>query len=545
MSLRTKLILSTLLFTTVVFGVSAVFIMDVIFPNSTSNLSETSLKTTFDQIHTLWMKDSLVLLMVLIAIGVSLSVMIERFVIRPLSGLQQAINDFNHGDRSEKEVVCHSNDEVGELVDDFNVMLTKLKTREKQRQYSLKTSESERALFKNILDTTECAHLVTDQYGDIIYCSRAVFQVFGKPVEDILGRKINSLIRTKTQYRLKDVIEKGLTLTDIDVHSLVRDEKLKMTTRHLSQEKCVLFSLHNMTDMEQALYRNRIAARVFESSQDGLLVLDHDGKVSMMNSAVSTLLGIEPQQYVGRPFVYMLKRRSLRNFMPSITESIEHYGMWQGEVVEHNAQGDIVPMFVRVNRITQCEQNERYDWVIILTDMSKVKEMERLEHLALHDALTGLANRSKFSMELEKLVQRSGYQRTEFAIIYLDLDGFKTVNDTYGHDAGDEVLKIVANRLTSVTRHSDVIARLAGDEFVILINPANQMIVTRISNQLLESICMPIEHKGETLKVGVSIGVKLVGVNEKDATKVLKSADTAMYQAKKAGKGQAILADCE
>ncbi|MDF4358722.1 GGDEF domain-containing protein, partial [Vibrio parahaemolyticus] len=92
---------------------------------------------------------------------------------------------------------------------------------------------------------------------------------------------------------------------------------------------------------------------------------------------------------------------------------------------------------------------------------------------------------------------------------------------------------------------SDLIARLSGDEFVMLVNPANQKVVTRIAEQLLESICAPIEYKGNELKVGVSIGVKLVGVNERDATRILKSADTAMYQAKKAGKGQAILMGCE
>ncbi|MDF5383267.1 GGDEF domain-containing protein, partial [Vibrio parahaemolyticus] len=168
--------------------------------------------------------------------------------------------------------------------------------------------------------------------------------------------------------------------------------------------------------------------------------------------------------------------------------------------------GQVVPMFARVNRIVKCEDYGFYDLVIVLTDLSGAKEMERLEHLAHHDALTGLANRSKFHLELEQLVQRSGYLRDEFAVLYLDLDGFKEVNDTYGHDAGDEVLKKVSERLTSATRHSDLIARLSGDEFVMLVNPANQKVVTRIAEQLLESICAPIEYKSHLLKVGVSIG---------------------------------------
>ena len=99
--------------------------------------------------------------------------------------------------------------------------------------------------------------------------------------------------------------------------------------------------------------------------------------------------------------------------------------------------------------------------------------------------------------------------------------------------------------MTAATRHDDLIARLSGDEFAILINPANQEIVTRIVEHLLDSICSTIEYRGSLFNVGVSIGVKMVGVNERDPTKILKNADTAMYQAKKAGKGQAILMDCE
>ncbi|PFG58224.1 PAS domain S-box-containing protein/diguanylate cyclase (GGDEF)-like protein [Vibrio sp. ES.051] len=495
--------------------------------------------------HQSLQQDGIILFFLLVAGGAIFYISIERLILKPILELKCGIDNLTNGQTTHVEVRYYSKDEMGDLAHSFNRMMNLLKKREKQRQYSLETLEQKKAFFEGVLESVQQALVITDNLGCIIYCNTATHQIFQKKPKELEHASIRDLIKTKTPNELSQILSRGLECDDIHLQNIDNQQQLSLTSRRFSSHGYLLFSIQDITEIEEAMNRQRVAGRVFESSQDGLVVLNHRGVITMVNPAVTKLVGLEADQLVGKSFIQTLKWRKLQEMMPNIIESIENYGVWQGEVIEQNQLGQLVPMFAKVNRIVKCEDHGFYDLVIMLTDLSGAKEMERLEYLAHHDALTGLANRSKFHLQLEKLVQRSGYLRDEFAVLYLDLDGFKEVNDTYGHDAGDEVLKKVAERLTSATRHSDLIARLSGDEFVMLVNPANQKVVTRIAEQLLDNVCALIEYKDNDLRVGVSIGVKLVGVNERDATRILKSADTAMYQAKKAGKGQAILIGCE
>jgi diguanylate cyclase (GGDEF)-like protein len=227
--------------------------------------------------------------------------------------------------------------------------------------------------------------------------------------------------------------------------------------------------------------------------------------------------------------------------MPTIKEAVINYGQWQGEVWEKHFFGHKVPMFAKVSRIVNNDDENAFDFVYILTDLSNLKEMERLEHLAHHDSLTGLANRAKLYRVLSEVLSGERSGKDGLALLYLDLDGFKGVNDTYGHDAGDEVLKQVSDRLLSQVRSNDLVARLSGDEFVIMINSTTKQSVSILAERLVALIQKEIIYKGRQLKVGVSIGVHFVEDYDKSMDELLKAADTAMYQAKASGKGRFVI----
>jgi diguanylate cyclase (GGDEF)-like protein/PAS domain S-box-containing protein len=485
--------------------------------------------------------DGIIGTLILLLVGVLLRALTDRSAFKPLLDLKLAVDDFGSGHQFKVERGHDLRDEIDELLCSFESMVTKHRQRDKQRQHNLESLKQENCFLQDVIESLQYALITVDRKGMIIHCNSATYQIFNRNNHHLLQTHVRDLIKTKTGRELAQFLEKSsqcneMTLTDVD-----SSRQFNVSSRYLSDQSCMLFEVRDVTELEASLSREHIAGRVFESSQDGLIVLDHKGVITMINPAASKLMGVANDQLVGKPLINNIRHLKLRRMVPHIVQSLTNYGIWQGEILEENRLGKLIPMFAKVNCIVKCERNSLYDSVIVLTDLSDAKEMERLEYLAHHDPLTGLANRAKFNAELEDLVQRSAYVRDEFAVLYLDLDGFKAINDTYGHDAGDEVLRIVSKRLVSATRHGDLIARLSGDEFAMLVNPANQTIVTRIAEQLLTAICNPIQYGQNDLQVGVSIGVKLVSINERDAARVLKSADTAMYQAKKSGKGRAIL----
>jgi len=189
-----------------------------------------------------------------------------------------------------------------------------------------------------------------------------------------------------------------------------------------------------------------------------------------------------------------------------------------------------------------------YFWVIKPFVIDREEALAEVNELAHTDALTKLPNRRLLSLHFEKFLARSIRHSIHGALLLIDLDGFKLINDDSGHDAGDAVLIGIARRLQASTRAEDVVCRLGGDEFVVLIQYPNTNAVnaTEMTMKLAEKIVViinqPIEFNGENLCVGASIGIRIVSLEQQvDAESVIKDADTAMYRAKQAGKGQAVI----
>ncbi|HEY1254963.1 MAG TPA: GGDEF domain-containing protein, partial [Terracidiphilus sp.] len=177
-------------------------------------------------------------------------------------------------------------------------------------------------------------------------------------------------------------------------------------------------------------------------------------------------------------------------------------------------------------------------WVMILRRRIHESE-ERFRHLALHDALTGLATRLLLNDRLEAALESAKRHETGLALLMVDLDKFKEVNDTYGHHAGDEVLRITANRLLEAVRKSDTVARMGGDEFVVLLIDLNDLhFAEKIAANIVNSLSHPIAFHGRELPISVSVGVCAASAGEVDTESLLKNADAALYQAKKHGRGR-------
>ena len=297
--------------------------------------------------------------------------------------------------------------------------------------------------------------------------------------------------------------------------------------------------ISDVTQLKKAEVELKLAASVFESISEGIMIVDADKTVLSVNAAFTDITGYAPEEMIGRvPRVLEAVHHEPAAFA-ALQTALESTGHWEGEVWDRRKDGDTFMAWHSITMIRGTDgQAARY--VLVFSDITaRWKTNERTKHLALHDQLTGLPNRHLLLERLDQSIARAQRERRNLALFFVDLDGFKTINDQWGHAAGDEVLKGVANTLRDILRTSDTVARLGGDEFVLLIdNPENQEEVAHLAERVIAAIQLPPSLQKTNAHVSASIGIAMLGVHADSVDRLMKNADSAMYAAKAAGKSR-------
>ncbi|SDH00616.1 PAS domain S-box-containing protein/diguanylate cyclase (GGDEF) domain-containing protein [Vibrio xiamenensis] len=506
-----------------------------------ARLRVTISKSSLNELYEKALNNALIYFSLLVVAATILYLTIQKFIIVPVFSLNQGMRGFISRNQ-QCRIAPAANDEIGDLVDAFNTMIERLKQRDKQVSYTLDKLEEEKAFANEVVETVQHALIVVDGDGSVVHFNKAACDIFKCTHAYLKNANITDIIHTQDAlfnqaFRQKsEFFDRNLWIKD----AFNQPQLLQITCTALSKAEQMLFAIQDITEMEAAQGRQRLAAGVFENSHDGLMVVDHQGYITMVNPAVTNLLGYSQDLLMDNKPEDILDWQQFAAYMPTIKETVFSYGQWQGEIWEKHVDGHMVPMFVKVSCIQKLDGEPGYDLVYILSDLSNIKEMERLDYLAHHDSLTGLANRAHLYRVLDDLLDSDAYLNGA-ALLYIDLDGFKEVNDTYGHDAGDEVLKQVAERLLSQVRSIDLVARLSGDEFVVLIRSSEPGDAEALGNRLIGLINQDVVYKGQILNVGASVGVHPIQGKDESLDSILKSADTAMYKAKSSGKGRVVM----
>lgn len=322
----------------------------------------------------------------------------------------------------------------------------------------------------------------------------------------------------------------GSEYTDKILISPVRQNNGKITHYLAIQE--------DISEKKQAEIELGIAAIAFES-QESILVTDSKGVILRVNPSFTKITGYSEGEVVGLTPKILSSGRQDEAFYSAMWKSILEAGTWQGEIWNRRKNGTIYPEWLTISA-RKDEEDKTTHYVAISTDISKFKAAEeRINNLAYYDPLTQLPNRRKFADRLEHGIAMCRRENTQQAVLMLDLDHFKAVNDNFGHLAGDELLQQVAKRISSRLRDTDMVARLGGDEFIILLEDVNHPDdVARIAKDIIDSLSIPFQlNEVNTVQIGTSIGISLYPQHAKTDASLIDHADMALYHAKENGRG--------
>ena len=293
----------------------------------------------------------------------------------------------------------------------------------------------------------------------------------------------------------------------------------------------------NVTERRHSAEREQLAQKVYSHSPAGIIFTDEAHRILSINPATTQMTGYDACELTGQT-VFALIEFEEGQSAKEMSDQLALRGTWNGELAVTQKNGDDFPAGTRINRVDDPQSGMPAHYVWILADITERKQAEdRMRHIAQTDALTGLPNRMALLLRLAQLLPDARRYHWKVAMMFLDLDRFKMINDTLGHQVGDEMLREVACRLSGLVRETDFVARLGGDEFVIILpaisTPAD---AATIASKVTAALSTPIEANGHELHTSPSIGISIFPDDGTDGDTILKNADTAMYHAKAAGR---------
>ena len=281
----------------------------------------------------------------------------------------------------------------------------------------------------------------------------------------------------------------------------------------------------------------RLAATAFDSTFEGIVVTNTANVIESVNPAFTQITGYKAQEVIGKTPAILSSGRHDSAFYRAMYEALAQTGHWQGEICNRRKNGEIYVEWLTINAVKNKDGNVT-NYVAVFTDFTTRKAAEeQMRFLAQHDALTGLPNRNLLRERLLRAIPHAQRNGKKLAVIFLDLDDFKEINDQFGHDAGDQMLRVVAQRLSDGVRAEDTVARLGGDEFIVVLEEmSDDGNIPTIVGKIIATLAAPVTFHGREMSIATSVGICLYPDDGQSADELVKNADVAMYRAKEKGR---------
>lgn len=436
------------------------------------------------------------------------------------------------------------------LLSDFtDLYLANLKLIEQVDVMSDSISEQE-SMQRQIFNQHAIGIGYMSENGQILFTNSYVYELLGYKGDELTGMHIDDItfeedlkISSKSRKVVLSTTDKG-NEQNFDKRYKHKDGYPIWVNVSMSTSKSaegginyIIGFIKDITERKNTEKSLLLSGVVFDNTNEGIVIVDKNFKIQKINNGFTKILGYSEEEVYMKNVDFFAANYQHKNFYKKMLISVVENDFWQGEVWGYKKNGVSFPQWLNINTIRN-EKGEVINYIGIFSDISEVKKSaEKLDFLAHHDPLTKLPNRLLLNSSIDHAIKRAKRENTKVAVLFLDLDRFKEINDTFGHSFGDTILITVSNRLKAIVREQDIIARIGGDEFVILLEDLDH-----IDNleSILEKVLGVFEEEifiqKNIFKISSSIGISIFPDDGYNIEVLVKNADVAMYQAKEAGR---------
>jgi len=490
------------------------------------------------------------------------SLLLGSFLTRRLRELREASAQIALGNLSHR-LSERGGDELAETARAFNLMSDRLERERRAREVAMEEIRQLASFQHAVLEASDSAIVVTDPDGIVIHFNPAAEAMLGYRADEVVGRLTPERFLDPGELaahapRVAETLgiepPKGLdVLFALPRHGLSDRQEWTWTARdgrrfpvflsvsgvHAEDGRPLGFMgvAQDISALRRADERMREAAKVFENSPEGIVVTDAGGAIRAVNPAFSRITGYTPEEVAGKNPRILKSGRHDRQFYRSLWDGLNGTGHWEGEIWNRRKSGEVFPVWQSISAVRNA-RGDIVEYVAMFSDISRRREAEEeIRYRAWHDALTGLPNRGLLDEHLQLALRDARRTGNKVAVIFMDLDYFKSVNDTLGHATGDILLCQAAKRLASCLRDVDTLARQGGDEFVVVLQGIRHaQDAARVAGKMIDALDQPFDLNGQQAHIGASAGITIYPDDGGDSQSLYRNADLAMYRAKSAGR---------
>lgn len=434
----------------------------------------------------------------------------------------------------------------GEIGNQYLLHLAEIESCRLELQETQRLLEEARSCYAAIFDAAPVGYLTLDEKGVALEVNLSAAAMLGRDRAYMLGKQfIAWLAEDERPLFLEHLNQAFHTNTTTHIELTVRTPHGEACEIHLEsmvakntcQRHVCRTVMTDLSPVRKAEQASSLASRVIESAAEGIMITDAQQTILSVNPAFEKSTGYSAQEAIGKSPAMLHSGRHDESFYQEMWAILDKQGQWQGEVWNRHKSGEIYPEWLSISAVRNAKQCVT-NYVGIFSDAHTQEHiLERLHYLAYYDGLTGLPNRRLFLDRLNLSISQARRDKHQLAVMFVDLDHFKQINDTLGHRFGDALLMAVTERMKGCLRDGDTLSRLGGDEFTVIL-PAipHPDAAVNVARKFLDSYTTPVYVEGTAMQITASIGISIFPEDGSEADELLNHADMAMYKIKQTGR---------